>query len=131
MDIAIKPIGLIKSDFKVTTDIPRQSIYGKDKKACAIIDEEYALGLQGLQAGQFIEIVFYFNKSDKAPLLQYPCCGIEKKGVFSIRSPHRPNHIGISKVKILKIEKNIVYFTGVDMLNDTPIIDIKPSIAEI
>ncbi|WP_196591858.1 tRNA (N6-threonylcarbamoyladenosine(37)-N6)-methyltransferase TrmO [Pectinatus frisingensis] len=129
MEITVRPIGLIESEFKNTAEIPRQSIYAPEKQARLKLLDDYKDGLQGLTCGSKILIIFYFHQSTEAPLLQKPCQSDKITGVFSIRSPHRPNHIGISEVKITKIENNTIYFTGIDMLDGTPVLDIKPVIS--
>lgn len=128
MEIKMAPIGFIESEFTDVTAIPKQSFYNYSINAKAILLPEYEQGLTDLKVGQMINIVFYFHKSNQAPLIQSPYGSNIKTGVFNIRSPHRPNHIGISQVKVVKIEKNTLYFAGVDMLNGTPILDIKPVI---
>ncbi|MBB5336028.1 tRNA (N6-threonylcarbamoyladenosine(37)-N6)-methyltransferase TrmO [Pectinatus brassicae] len=128
MEIKMAPIGFIESEYSYITDIPKQSFYNYDTTAKIVLLPEYEQGLTGLQTGQMINIIFYFHKSSQAPLIQFPHGSNKETGVFNIRSPHRPNHIGISRAKIIKINKNELYFAGVDMLNDTPVLDIKPII---
>ncbi len=131
MEIIIKPIGFIESEFTTIENTPRQSIYAPEKRARIKLLDKYVPGLQGLNIGDTILIVFYFHKSEKAPLIQHPRCSEKDTGVFSIRSPHRPNHIGISKVKITNIEDNNLEFENVDMLDGTPVIDIKPDVPDL
>ena len=71
-------------------------------------------------------LIYYFHKSDKETIEGKPFLEDEKHGIFAIRSPHRPNHIGFSVVKIQRIQGNKLYFTQVDMIDGTPLLDIKP-----
>ena len=132
MDIIFTPIGYIQSPFKELEDIPRQSIYAKDKRATIEILSEYVEGIRDIEAGDYIILLFNFHKSKGYNLLQIP--GGNKapkhlnrpKGVFSTRSPHRPNAIGMSIVKVITVHNNMIEIEGVDMLDGTPVIDIKP-----
>ena len=137
MDIIFKPIGHIKSPFKELENIPTQSIYAKDKKATIEILSEYAEGIRDIEGGSYIVLLFNFHKSKGYKLLQIPR-GAKKatdsnqpKGVFSTRSPHRPNAIGMSIVKVIEVNNNIIEIEGVDVLNGTPVLDIKPYIPHL
>ncbi|ACA54712.1 tRNA (N6-threonylcarbamoyladenosine(37)-N6)-methyltransferase TrmO [Clostridium botulinum] len=124
--IKLNPIGYIKSPFKNLEEIPPQSIYAKDKKALIEIKEELVEGLKGLDKNSHIIILFYFNKSKDFNLITKTPWSDEKKGVFSTRSPRRPNPIGLSIVKLIGIDHNKIIIEGVDMLDGTPVLDIKP-----
>jgi tRNA-Thr(GGU) m(6)t(6)A37 methyltransferase TsaA len=127
MKMNIKPIGFIKTDVK---DIPRHwSI--SDKEGTIIIDEQYKPGLKDIKAGQNIVVIFYFHESPiftEEYLVQIPPHRKEKLGVFSTCSPVRPNPIGMSVVKVINITGNTIHFKGLDMMDGTPILDIKPFI---
>ncbi len=92
----------------------------------AEISEEFTEGLTDLTGFSHIILIYHFHKSGKAPLMQKPLLDKKLHGVFSIRSPRRPNPIGISIVELVRIEENLVYFHGADMLDETPLLDIKP-----
>ncbi len=79
----------------------------------------------------FIIIVFSFNQNKDYKLLTPSCKSKTPVGLFSTRSPYRPNNIGLTTVKITKINKNEIEFSGADMLDKTPVFDIKPYIDEI
>lgn len=124
--IQFNPIGYVKSPFKELKEIPPQSIYAKDKKAIIHIKDEYKQGLKDLEKLTYIIVLFYFNKSESFDLITKTPWSDEKKGVFATRSPRRPNAIGMSIVKILEVEENKITIEGVDMLDGTPVLDIKP-----
>jgi len=124
--ITIHPIGKIYSPYIEIKDIPIQGIFKDDIEAWLELKKEYAGGLKDLDKFSHCILIYYFHKSDKETIEGKPFLEDEKHGIFAIRSPHRPNHIGISIVKIKRIHGNRLYFTQVDMLDGTPLIDIKP-----
>lgn len=126
--LIIKPIGYIRSPYKTFENIPIQGKFRNKEKALIELKKEYEPGLKDLDGFSHAYLLFYFHKSKKITIVGKPYLENKKHGVFSIRTPHRPNHIGLSIVKINKIVKNKVYFSGVDMLDGTPLIDIKPYI---
>ncbi len=87
---------------------------------------EYAAGLKDLDGFSHIILVFYFDRSNTTPLLVTSARSPAERGVFATHSPDRPNHIGISVVELVEIEENTVHVRNVDMLDGTPLLDIKP-----
>ena len=71
-------------------------------------------------------LIYFFHHSDREELEGRPYLEDEAHGIFAIRSPHRPNHLGLSIVRLQRIEGNRIYFTEVDVLDGTPLLDIKP-----
>ncbi len=127
MKTEIKPIGFVYTDAET---IPRHWSLS-DVEGTLEIKKEYIPGLKDIKPGQKIVVLFLFHKSSKfttALLFQTPPHNRERKGVFSICSPFRPNPIGMSVVKVLEINGGMIRIKGIDMLNETPIIDIKPYI---
>ena len=120
------PIGIIHSPYKKIKDIPIQGRFRDNVEALIEINEEYTKGLRDLDEFSHAIILFYFHKSDRVEIDGKPYLEDETHGIFAIRSPHRPNHIGLSIVKIKKIKENNIYFTQVDMIDGTPVLDIKP-----
>ena len=106
---------------------PRELGWPEDR--VLVIDEAYARGMQDIQAGGRIVVLFNFHKSPaftSALLQQTPPHNSRPKGVFSICSPRRPNPIGLSVVRVTGIEDNVIFVRGLDMLDGTPLLDIKP-----
>ncbi len=130
MKISMEAIGYIRSDFKKKKDLPTQSTLNPNKKARIEILPEFIEGIEGIKENSHSVVLFYFHESTKAPLrlIPHPDSNRERKetGVFSTRSPNRPNGIGMSIVKFTRIEGNVLEFEGVDMLDGTPVLDIKP-----
>ncbi len=124
--ITMHPIGKIHSPYKEGKNIPIQGRFKDDVEAWIELKNEYAQGLKDLDKFSHCILVYSFHKSNKVTIEGKPFLEDEKHGIFAIRSPHRPNHIGLSIVKIQRIQGNILYFTEVDMINGTPLLDIKP-----
>lgn len=124
--IVMHPIGVIFSPYRQDRDMPIQGVFAGEVEAWIELKHEYAGGLKGLDGFSHAMILHYFHKSQRQDIEGRPFLEQEKHGIFAIRSPHRPNHIGLSIVKIKKIEANRLYFTQVDMLDQTPVLDIKP-----
>lgn len=106
--------------------MPIQGIFKPEVEAWLELDEKYVPGLKDLDGFSHAILIYYFHKTDKTHLQGQPYLEDETHGIFAIRSPHRPNHLGFTIVKILRIENNRLYFSDVDMLDNTPLLDIKP-----
>jgi len=125
-EIIIHPIGIIHSPYKEGTDVPIQGIFKSDVEAWIELKEKYVNGLKDLDGFSHAIILYHFHRSQREETQGRPFLEQNKHGIFAIRSPHRPNHIGLSIVKIKRIEANKLYFTQVDILDQTPVLDIKP-----
>jgi tRNA-Thr(GGU) m(6)t(6)A37 methyltransferase TsaA len=129
--VCFKPIGVIHTPFKTLKGIPIQSIMSDEKGIIEIFDE-YLPALKDLDGFGYIYCLYLFDMVKlPVPLQSKPFLDDEIKGVFAIRTPFRPNPIGISILKLLKIEGNEIHVSDVEMLDKTPILDIKPYIPEI
>lgn len=127
MKIEFKPIGTVHTEAK---EVPNYWSVS-DVEGTLVIDEKYLEGLQDIEINERIVILFYFHKSlpfSPDRLTQHPRGDMErkKKGVFSIASPVRPNSIGMSVLEVTGINRNVISVKGLDMLDGTPILDIKP-----
>ncbi|RLC48220.1 MAG: tRNA (N6-threonylcarbamoyladenosine(37)-N6)-methyltransferase TrmO [Candidatus Cloacimonadota bacterium] len=125
-EIIIKPIGIIHTPYKEAKDIPIQGKFRKEIKGTVEVFKEYEQGLKDIQGFSHLILLFYFHKSNKECVIGRPYLEDEEHGIFAIRSPHRPNHIGISIVRLLKRKKNILYIQEIDIFDGTPLLDIKP-----
>lgn len=129
MSLEIKPIGVIRTPFKSEDKIPIQS--SKSEVIAEVeVFSEYSAGLESLDGFSHIILLYWFHKAQPLNLRVTPFLDTRERGLFSTRAPSRPNPIGLSIVRIMKIEGNIVRCLGADMLNDTPLIDIKPFVPE-
>lgn len=118
-------IGAIHTPWRTRADAPKQ---GKlDGPVCEIeIFEPWTAGLQGLEQFKHAQAIYWLHQSRRDLVLQSPKHDPGRRGVFALRSPIRPNPIGVSTVEIVGIEKNIVRVRGLDCVDGTPLIDLKP-----
>ncbi len=130
-EIIFKPIGIIHSPFKDRNEIPKQPYEGIDVKAKVEIFPEFLDGLKGLEKFSHIVLLFNFHLSQDYNLQVVPYREKHIKGVFATRSPHRPNQIGMSIVRLESIESNIINISNIDIIDGTPLLDIKPFIKEM
>jgi len=127
--ITIKPIGIIHTPYKTTKGIPIQGAFEEKVTGKVELFQEYKEGLKDVEGFSHLILVYYFNRSKEEKLVGKPFLEDEVHGIFAIRGPMRPNHIGISIVKIKGIEDNVIMFSEVDILDGTPLLDIKPYVA--
>ena len=125
-EIIIHPIGTIFTPHVDVKNMPIQPIAAKGVKGYIEIFEEYTDGLKDLIGFSHITLIYHFHKIDGYELTVTPFMDTEKHGIFATKAPKRPNAIGISTVKLIGIEGNILTVEQVDMLDGTPLIDIKP-----
>jgi len=124
--IELKPVGIIHTPYHEPKDIPIQGIFKSEVKGWVELEEKYKPGLKDLEGFSHVILICYFHRSTEEHLEGKPFLEDETHGIFAIRSTHRPNHLGLSIVKINKIIDNKLYFSEVDMLDGTPLLDIKP-----
>ncbi len=125
-----RSIGIIHSEHTIAENTPIQSVYAKGCKGQAEIFPEFAAGLQDMEGFSHIYLIYHFHKSHQVKLLVKPFLQDIERGVFSTRTPYRPNAIGLSIVELLNREGNILHLDGVDILDGTPLLDIKPYTAK-
>ena len=130
MNITIKPIATICSPFCDLVNMPIQPKGAKDSYATIKFEEEYVEGLKDLDGFSHVYIIYYFHKVTQHQLSVIPFNDktATPRGVFSTRTPMHPNSIGLSVVELVSVEQNIVTIKGVDVLDGTPLLDIKPYI---
>ena len=126
MSMTIKPIGIIETPFNDLKGMPIQPSGAADIQGTIIINKEYEQGLSDLEGFSHIILLYHFHQSQGYNLMVTPFMDDQKRGLFSTRAPRRPNSIGLSIVHLIKREKNRISIKGIDVLNGTPLIDIKP-----
>lgn len=129
-EIKLKPVGMIHSPFKKKEDIESKK-YANPKGFDPVqgeleIFKEYEAGLKDTEGFSHLIVLFAFHESEGYSLHTKPLLENTLRGVFSTRSPHRPNSLGLTVVKIVERKGNIVKVLGIDMIEGTPILDIKP-----
>ena len=130
MEIKLKPVGTIHSPFKKKEDIESKK-YADPKGFDSVqgeleIFKEYEAGLKDTEGFSHLIVLFAFHESEGYSLHTKPLLENTLRGVFSTRSPHRPNSLGLTVVKVVERKGNIVKVSGIDMIEGTPILDIKP-----
>jgi tRNA-Thr(GGU) m(6)t(6)A37 methyltransferase TsaA len=129
-EIKYKPIGVIHSPFKEPKGTPIQPAGAKGINGTVEIFPEYAEGLKDIEGFSHIILLYHFHLSKGATLIAKPYMDSEAHGVFAMRGPSRPNPIGISVVCLVKVEGNTLHIQDVDIVDGTPLLDIKPYVPE-
>jgi tRNA-Thr(GGU) m(6)t(6)A37 methyltransferase TsaA len=124
--IIYKPIGTIHSPFKEARNVPIQSACAGDIKGTVEVFPEYSEGLADLGGFSHVILVYHFHLSKGHSLKVKPYLDDKLRGVFATRAPGRPNPIGISIVRLLRVEGRKLYIRDVDIVDGTPLLDIKP-----
>ncbi|MBW2108953.1 MAG: tRNA (N6-threonylcarbamoyladenosine(37)-N6)-methyltransferase TrmO [Deltaproteobacteria bacterium] len=124
--IVYHPIGIIHSEHVVAEHTPIQPIFARGCKGRAEIYPQFAEGLQDLEGFSHLYLVYHFDRAGPAKLLVKPFLQDVVHGVFATRAPYRPNPIGLSIVELVRREENVLFLDGVDILDGTPLLDIKP-----
>ena len=124
--LRLKPIGMIRSPFKKVEGIPIQTVFSKKGNGIVELFPEFKEGLRDLEGFSHIMLIYQFHKSKGYRLLCRPFLDEVQRGVFATRAPARPNPIGISIVKVKKIRGNKIEVASLDVLDGTPLLDIKP-----
>ncbi len=128
MQIVMNPIGIIYSPFESKDDCPIQSTYSFEARGKVEVDRKYAEGLKDIETFSHIYLIYLFDRSGDIKLVRPTFLDDEPHGIYASRHPCRPNGIGISIVKLIERKDNILEVEGLDILNRTPLLDIKPYI---
>jgi tRNA-Thr(GGU) m(6)t(6)A37 methyltransferase TsaA len=128
--IEYKLIGIIHSPFKEPKGTPIQPAGSKGINGIVEIFPEYTEGLKDIEGFSHIILLYHFHLSKGATLIAKPYMDSETHGVFAMRGPSRPNPIGISVVRLVKVEGNTLQVQDVDIVDGTPLLDIKPYVPE-
>ncbi len=124
--IQYTPIGVIRSPFKSIEGMPIQSVAAKGVAGSVEIHEMFAEGLKDLEGFSHTILIYHFHRSRGYTLRVKPFLDDRLRGVFATRAPRRPNAVGISVVKLLKVEERVLHIEDVDIVDGTPLLDIKP-----
>ena len=128
--IVYQPIGVIHSGFKEPRNMPVQPAAANGIRGTIEIFPEYADGLKDLDGFSHIILLYHLHLTSGYELEVIPFLDDKKHGIFATRAPRRPNNLGLSVVKLRKIEVNVLYIQNVDIVDGTPLIDIKPYVPE-
>ena len=129
-EIRYKSIGIVHSPFKGPKGTPIQSTAARGIDGTVEILPEYAEGLKDIEGFSHIILIYHFHLAKDSSLKVKPYMDNKEHGVFAMRGPSRPNPIGISIVHLVRIEENTLHIQDVDMIDGTPLLDIKPYVPE-
>jgi len=124
--VSFVPIGVIRSSHTVAKQTPVQPVYAKECLGQAVLLPEYADGLRDLEGFSHVYLLYQFHLAEAPKLTIQPYTDDRPHGIFATRHERRPNPIGLSLVRLVKVEGNVVHLMGVDILDGTPLLDIKP-----
>ncbi|MBM4141177.1 MAG: tRNA (N6-threonylcarbamoyladenosine(37)-N6)-methyltransferase TrmO [Nitrospira sp.] len=129
-EIIYKPIGIIHSPFKDVKGMPIQTTAAQGIAGTIEIEPEYTGGLKDIEGFSHIILVYHFHLSEGYSLEVKPFIDDHLRGVFATRAPRRPNPIGLSVVRLVKVEGSTLHIEDVDIADGTPLLDIKPYVPE-
>lgn len=127
----LRPIGTIRSPYAEVSAIPHGLGARHDAEGVLELSPEMEPGLADIEGFSHLYVIWIFDRADPGPLAVRPPTDGREHGVFATRSPHRPNPIGLTVVRLLRREGARLYVGGVDMLDGTPIVDIKPYLSNV
>jgi tRNA (adenine37-N6)-methyltransferase len=126
-----QPIGHVSSPYQDTSKVPKGLGVKHDAEGVLNIMPEYELGLTDIEGFSHLFVIWAFDRSQGFALLGTPPFDNRPHGVFATRSPRRPNPIGLTVIELLRREGRLLHVRGVDMLDGTPILDIKPYLSSV
>jgi tRNA-Thr(GGU) m(6)t(6)A37 methyltransferase TsaA len=131
MEIVYQPIGLFHTELTPQTGAPRQGILQPDNKATIEVYPEYQEALRDLDRFEYIIVIYHMHYSEGWRSPVRPPGSTQTFGLFATRSPNRPNPVGLSVIRLEKVEANILRVSGIDAFDKTPVLDIKPWLPSI
>jgi tRNA-Thr(GGU) m(6)t(6)A37 methyltransferase TsaA len=126
--IKIKPVGIIHTGFKTKEEAPMQGAFASQSTGTVEIFTQYQDALKDIETFSHIYLLYCFDRAGEVKLIRPTFFDERPHGVFASRHPCRPNSIGLTVVRLLKRSENILEISGIDVLDQTPLIDIKPYI---
>lgn len=128
---SLRPIGIVRSPYTETSQVPRGAGARHEAEGVLQIAPELEEGLKDIEGFSHLFVIWVFDRSEGVELLGVPPTDDRPHGVFATRSPYRPNPIGLTVVRLLRREGNRLHVRGLDMLDGTPILDIKPYLSGV
>lgn len=126
----LKPIGIIHSPFSQTDGIPIQPVFAQGCEGTVEVYGEFKEALLDLDGFERIWLLYWFDRASEFKLKVKPYMDDRWHGLFATRAPSRPNPIGLSCVKLLSVKANIIHVSEIDILDGTPLLDIKPYVGK-
>ena len=128
---SLRPIGYVRSPFEADKEVPKGLGAEHPDEGEIVLLPEYEPGLNDIEGMSHLYILWVFDRVEGYDLIAHPPCDDHTHGVFSTRSPRRPNPIGLTVVELISREGNVLRVKGVDMLDGTPVLDIKPYLSSV
>jgi len=125
-DMKLKPIGVIHSPYATKEAAPIQGVFCPEGKGTVEVFPEFAEGLKDIETFSHVYLLYQFDRAGEVELVRPTFLDDEAHGVFACRHPCRPNGIGLTIVRLLKRDGHVLEVGGIDVLDDTPLIDVKP-----
>jgi tRNA (adenine37-N6)-methyltransferase len=126
MEITINPIGTIRTPYKTKEECPIQPLYSSSATGFVELSDEYEDGLKDIESFSHLYLLYALDRAGEIKMVRATFLDDDEHGVFASRHPARPNGIGLSIVRLLGRKNNVLTVEGVDMLDDAPLLDIKP-----
>lgn len=130
MEITYRPIGVIHSAFTDLNEMPIQPTSVASAPGIAEVFPEFAEGLKDLEGFSYVILLYHLHQAPRVELTVTPFLGSGKRGIFATRAPTRPNPIGLSIVQLLRVDGNRLELGNIDILDGTPLLDIKPYVPD-
>jgi tRNA-Thr(GGU) m(6)t(6)A37 methyltransferase TsaA len=124
--VTFTPIGIVRSPFATHDGMPIQSVAARGVQGHIELDPAYAAGLSDLDGFSHLHLITHLHRTGPASLRVMPYLDTTERGVFATRSPKRPNAIGLSLVRLVRIDGTVLHVEELDLLDGTPLLDIKP-----
>ena len=131
MEIKFEPIGIIHSPYTKLHDMPIQPSAARGVKGQVEVYEKYLPALSDLGGFSHLYLLYHFHLTKSAQLKVIPYLDDQERGLFATRAPKRPNPIGLSVVKLILVKDNILHIENIDVIDGTPLLDIKPYVREM
>ncbi|HKB69761.1 MAG TPA: tRNA (N6-threonylcarbamoyladenosine(37)-N6)-methyltransferase TrmO [Thermoanaerobaculia bacterium] len=128
---SMRSIGFVRGPYRDTSEIPKGPGARHEAEGVLEIDRDLEAGLTDVEGFSHLYVIWVFDRSESVELLGTPPTDDRPHGVFATRSPYRPNPIGLTVVQLLRRDGNRLHVKGIDMLDGTPILDIKPYLSSI
>jgi tRNA-Thr(GGU) m(6)t(6)A37 methyltransferase TsaA len=129
-DVTYRPIGVVRSPFTEIPGMPLQPPAAPDVEGRIELEPEYAAGLLDLDGFSHVWVLAHLHRAAAVDLQIVPFLDTERRGVFATRSPGRPNPIGVSVLRVLAVQGSTIHVAGVDLLDGTPVLDVKPYVPQ-
>lgn len=128
--ITLVPIGVIRSPFRERSGTPIQPVYGRDALGTVVLDPPYGPALADVDGFEHLWLIYHLDRAGPWRPRVVPFRDVEERGLFATRAPTRPNPVGLSLVRLRRVDGPRLEVEGIDVLDGTPLLDIKPYVPE-